>query len=76
MLAVLHYQKISNHSERTSNLQPFANQYAWHKINFPAEWKDCQKSEKNNFDVALNVLFFDDNDIEYVENRNVFLNIS
>ena len=33
------------------------NKYNWNGINFPAEQKDWNKFERNNKDVALNVLY-------------------
>ena len=54
--AALNHQKIPNHSERISNLIPFINNYNWNEIKFPAGHKDYSAFEKNNSEIALNIL--------------------
>ena len=40
-----------------SNIKPFINTYNWGGIDFEAGIKDWEKFEKNNKEVALNILY-------------------
>ena len=53
----LNHQNIENHPERISNIKPFIDKYNWKGIDFPAGVKDWEKSEKNNKEVVLNILY-------------------
>ena len=53
----LNHQNIENHPERISNIKPFIDKYNWKDIDFPAGIKDWEKFEKNNKEVALNILY-------------------
>ena len=53
----LNHQNIENHPEIISNIKPFINNYNWRGIDFPAEIKDWEKFERNNNDIALNILY-------------------
>ena len=55
----LHHHQIDFHPERISKIKPFINKYNWDQIQCPATNKDWETFEKNNPDVALNVLFVD-----------------
>ena len=55
--AALNYQNISHHPERISKLEPFINNYNWDNIDFPAGHKDYSAFEKNNSDIAINILY-------------------
>ena len=55
--AALNHQKIGNHPERISNIKPFIDQYNWKAIDFLAGIKDWKKFEKNNKEIALNILY-------------------
>ena len=55
--AALKHQEIGNHPERISNIKPFIDKYNWKGIDFPAGAKDWEKFEKNNKEVALNILY-------------------
>ena len=57
IVAALSHQKISNHSERISNLKPFINNYNWNDLEFPAGHKDYSVFEKNNSEIALNIIY-------------------
>ena len=70
-LATLHHQEILNHPERISSLKPLANQYSWEKINFPAGQKYWEKFKRNDPDVAFNILFVHDHDLEYVKDLEI-----
>ena len=53
----LNYQNIGHHPEWISKLKPFINNYNWDNIYFPAAHKDYSTFEKNNSDIAINILF-------------------
>ena len=53
----LNYQTSEKNPQRISKLKPYINKYNWQGINFPAGSKECQKLEKNNNTIALNVLY-------------------
>ena len=57
IIAALNYQNIGHHSERISKLKPFINNYNWDNIDFPAGHKDSSEFEKNNNDIAINILY-------------------
>ena len=52
----LNHQKIRNNLERISNIKTFIDNYNWKGIDIPAGVKDWEKFEKNNKEVALNIL--------------------
>ena len=43
--------------ERISKLKPFITNYNWNNIDFPAGHKDHSAFEKNNSDIAINILY-------------------
>ena len=53
----LNHQEIGNHLERISNIKPFIDKYNWKGIDFPVGIKDWGKFERNNKDIALNILY-------------------
>ena len=53
----LNHKNIENHRERILNIRPFIDNYNWNGVNFPFGIKDCEKFEKNNKEVALNILY-------------------
>ena len=55
--AALNYRDIDHHSERISKLKPFINNYNWDNTDFPAGHKDYSAFEKNNSDIAINILY-------------------
>ena len=56
-IAALHHEEIKNNLERISLLRPYENQYNWKGLEFPVSIKKIDKFEKNNPDIAVNVLF-------------------
>lgn len=62
MIAALHHQDISYHPERITKLEPYVNNYNWNKINFAAGRNDWEIFQRNNKDVALNILYAPSND--------------
>ena len=77
--AALNYQNIGHHPERISKLEPFINNYDWDNINFPVGHKDYSAFEKNNSDIAINILFVPHNTKEirqaYISKHNKTHNI-
>ena len=56
-IAALHHEEIKNNLERISLLRPYENQHNWKGLEFPVSIKKIDKFEKNNPDIAVNVLF-------------------
>ena len=52
----LNIDKINDHPERISKIEPFIEKYNWKDIDFPSTSKDWKKFELNN-EVALNILY-------------------
>ena len=52
----LNHQEIKHHPERISNLIPFIPKYNWDGIDFPAGKKEWKTFERNNRNIALNIL--------------------
>ena len=53
----LDYQRIKKDPQRISKLKSYINQYNWKDIKFPSDKEDWKKFEKNNKEIAVNVLF-------------------
>ena len=60
MTLALNLDNIDKHPQRISKIKPFADQYNWKDIDFPATSKDWRKLELNN-DIALNILYIPHN---------------
>ena len=58
----MNYGEIQSHPKRVSNIKPFINKYKWKRINYPSkiDWKTL---EKNNWTVALNILYIKEKEI-------------
>ena len=56
IVASIHNNEIDHNLNRIINLKPFINKYNWNSINFSTEQKDWDRFERNNKDVALNIL--------------------
>ena len=61
IVIALNHQNIANNPQRIVNLIPFIAKYIWDDIDFPAGHKDYSAFEKNNTDIALNILFIEHN---------------
>ena len=57
LIIALNSQSIDHHSERICKLRQFVNNYNWDNICFPAGHKDYSAFEKNNSDIAINILY-------------------
>ena len=56
IIAALHHEKIRRDSQRITKLASYVDNYEWKHIDFPAEQKDWKIFERNNKDIALNIL--------------------
>ena len=57
LIEALHHEDIQHHPERINSPSPYENQYNWKGLEFPVSIKKIDKFEKNNPDIAVNVLF-------------------
>ena len=57
VIASLHHEEIDSHPERVINLQHYECQHNWRDLEFPVAINKIGKFEKNNADIAVNVLF-------------------
>ena len=57
VIETLHHEEVRHHPERISLLRPYENQDNWKGVEFPVSIKKIDKFEKNNPDIAVNVLF-------------------
>ena len=57
IVLALNYQSISNNPQRVNNLMPFIPNYNWDNIEFPAGFKEYTIFERDNCDIALNILY-------------------
>ena len=73
VIAALHHETIKHYPERIGLLRSYENQYNWEGLEFPVSIKKIDKFEKNNPDIALNVLFSNKKNIYTVRRseRNV-----
>ena len=53
----MNHEEIRKRSERITKIKPFLNNYNWEGISFPSEKDDRKKCEKNNWTIALNILY-------------------
>ena len=61
IVIALNHQNITNNPQRIVNLITFIAKYIWDDTDFPAGYKDYSAFEKNNTDIALNILFIEHN---------------
>ncbi|XP_057308440.1 uncharacterized protein LOC130646281 [Hydractinia symbiolongicarpus] len=57
LVAALHHEDIAKDPQRISKLRPYIDRYNWQGIEFPTSIKDINKFERNNPDIAVNVLY-------------------
>ena len=57
VIETLHHEEVRHHPERISLLRPYENQDNWKGVEFPVSIKKIDKFEKNNPDIAVNMLF-------------------
>ena len=56
IIAALHHQDISHDPQRITKLKPYISDYNWKDIDFAAGSKKYKIFERNNEDIALNIL--------------------
>jgi len=69
VIAALHHEEINNNPERITKLKPFAERYNWGGLEFPVALNKIGKFEKNNPEIAVNVLFASQKSI-YIAHRS------
>ena len=52
----LRHQEIGKDPQKISKIKPFINNHNWEDIIFPSGISDWKKFERNNEDIALNIL--------------------
>ena len=57
VIASLHHEEIGRDPQRISKLEPYANRYNWNGLKFPVSVDQIKKFEKNNLEIAVNVLY-------------------
>ena len=57
VIAALHHEEISSRPERTAKLQYYEDQSNWSGLRFPVEISKIGNFDKNNMNIAVNVLF-------------------
>ena len=57
VIQALHHEEIGKDPQRINKLKPFVSRYNWNGIKFPATTNQISKFEKQNPDIAVNVLF-------------------
>ena len=55
--AALHHEDIQKDIQRISKLEPYSDLYNWKGLEFPVTKSQIDKFEKNNKDIAVNVLY-------------------
>ena len=56
IIAAVHHQNIGKNHHRITKLTPFINNYNWKDIDFPTGSKEYKRLERNNENIALNIL--------------------
>ena len=61
-----------NTSRKSFKIAPFIKKYNWNEIKYPSKLEDWKMFEKNNLEIALNVLYAKDTEIlpAYISNHN------
>ena len=57
VIAALHHEEIKKDNQRIPRLRPYESLYNWEGFQFAVSKKKIDKFEKNNPDIAVNVLF-------------------
>ena len=57
VIGALHHEEIKKAHQQILRLRPYENQYNWKGVEFPVSIKKIDKFEKNNPDIAVNMLF-------------------
>ena len=73
VVASLHHEAIEKDPQRVSKLRPFVERYNWEGLGFPMALNKIGKFEKNNPEIAVNVLLVNKKSI-YIARRSEFNN--
>ena len=57
LTVTLNHREIGKDPQRISKIKPYIDKYNWKDIDFPAGIKDFEKFERNNTNIALNILY-------------------
>ena len=57
VIAALHHEDIQKDLQRISKLEPYSDLYNWEGLELPCDSQQIDKFEKNNKDIAVNVLY-------------------
>ena len=52
----LNHQEIGCFPERISKIKKYTSKFNWNRINFPSQRKDWETFERDNENIALNIL--------------------
>ena len=59
----LNYKAIWSHPKKVSNIKLLINKYKWKGISYPSKIDDWENFEKNNWAIALNILYIKEKEI-------------
>ena len=62
----LDYQRSKKEPQKISELKPYIYQYNWKGIKFPSDKENWKKSEQDNKEITLNILFVPHNKEEII----------
>ena len=57
LTVTLNHREIGKDPQRISKIKPYIDKYNWKDIDFPVGIKDFEKFERNNTNIALNILY-------------------
>ena len=72
ILIAFNHQEIETHPELVSNIASFVKKYNWNGIKYPSKLENWKKLEKNNSEIALNILYVKDTETlpAYISSHN------
>ena len=71
VIKALHHKDIKKGHQRISSVRPYESQYNWKGLEFPVSIKKIDKFEKNNPDIAVNVLLSNNKKSKYIYSPQV-----
>ena len=71
VITALHHKDIKKDHQRISSVRPYESQYNWKGLEFPVSIKKIDKFEKNNPDIAVNVLLSNNKKSKYIYSPQV-----
>ena len=67
LTVALNHREIGKDPQRISKIKPYIDKYNWKDIYFRAGIKDLEKFERNNTNIALNILYVPTNAIVHLK---------